>query len=115
MADPATTPETPAPKKLADALERIAQLEAQLASQRAMFDASWAARERDIEELLGRAATRPDAESTPRGPLSRGKIARFDIHCHDAQGAKLFVARGKPIPEGANLDGVDAAAIVEES
>jgi len=81
--------ETPAPKNMSEARERIAALEAELA----------ALRTREAE--------------APKGPV-RGRFARYAIYCHDAKGEKLHIPRGKPIPEGANLDGVNPEAIEEK-
>ncbi len=82
-------PEPPAPKSMAEARERIAALEAELAALR-------------TREADGR-----------KGPV-RGRFARYGIHCHDAKGEKLHIERGKPIPEDANLDGVNPEAIEEK-
>lgn len=94
MADENKTPETapkaqetPAPKNMAEARERIAALEAELAALR--------------------------VAEAPKGPV-RGRFARYAIYCHDAKGEKLHIPRGKPIPEGANLDGVNPEAIEEK-
>ena len=79
---------------------------------RAQFDAAWAEREAELIALRERV----ERDALPEGAPVRGRMVRFarhTIHCSDDKGHPLTIGHGKPIPEGAQLDGVGDDAIGE--